>query len=102
MVALLPILADASDVGSVVFRSIILVGLIIGAWYGVMKLRRWLQEDDEPVGAVGFTLGDLRKLHARGEITDEQFEKARAQMIEAGKNMTKGIDPLARNRPPSR
>jgi len=32
---------------------------------------------------VGFTLGDLRRLHDEGQLSDEEYEKARTQMIAA-------------------
>ncbi|XAL99919.1 SHOCT domain-containing protein [Phycisphaeraceae bacterium D3-23] len=41
---------------------------------------------DEPVN-LGFTLADLRDLHAKGELTDEQFDQAKRQMIARGKSM---------------
>lgn len=96
MLFLALILADAG-IGDVIFRSLVLMVIVIVALYGVLRLRRWLNEDDDEATAkVGFTLSDLRELHRRGEMTTEEFEKARAQMLAAGKSMTQGIDPLAR------
>ena len=54
---------------------IVLIGAGIAIW-----LRRRLMSGDA-AGAVGFTLGDLRELHARGEISTEELEKAKSQMI---------------------
>ena len=54
---------------------IVLIGGGIAIW-----LRRRLMSGNA-AGAVGFTLGDLRELHARGEISTEEFEKAKSQMI---------------------
>jgi uncharacterized membrane protein len=54
---------------------IVLIGGGIAIW-----LRRRLMSGDS-AGSVGFTLGDLRELHARGEISTEEFEKAKSQMI---------------------
>ncbi len=89
-------LAD-SDIVSVLFRSLVLIGLIVGGFYAVARLRRWLKEDEEvSAGKIGFTLGDLRELHRIGKMTSEEYEKAKNQMLAAGKSMTKGIDPLAR------
>ena len=57
----------------------IVVFVIVG---GVMiyLIRRWLRSDSG-TDPIGFTLQDLRELHARGEITDEEFAHAREQMI---------------------
>jgi len=41
-------------------------------------------EADDGV-ATGFTLGDLRRLHAEGELTDAQFEQAKAALIARGR-----------------
>ena len=54
---------------------IILVGGGIAVW-----LKRRYQAPDAG-GDVGFTLGDLRDMRARGEISDEEFEKAREKMV---------------------
>lgn len=54
---------------------IVLVGGGIALW-----LRRRLQAGGDGSG-VGFTLGDLRDMRARGEITDEEFDRAKSQMI---------------------
>ncbi len=54
---------------------IILVGGGVAVW-----LKRRYQGGDAS-GGVGFTLGDLREMRARGEISEEEFEKARAGMV---------------------
>lgn len=58
-----------------------LLGLVVvGAIVIAIIRRRFRREDDS---GVPFTLDDLRRLHAAGHITDEEFERARTQMIEA-------------------
>jgi hypothetical protein len=98
LAAMFPLLADTSDITSVIFRSIVLIALVIGGMYAVLRLRRWLKsDDDDGGGGIGFTLSDLRALHRRGEITDAEFEKARAQMLSGAKEMASKLpDPLAR------
>ena len=89
--------AAASDVPAVVVRSLVLILIVVAAFYGVMRLRRWMKEDDMPPGGNGFSLSDLRQMHRRGEMTDEEFEKAKAQMLAGVKSMaSKMPDPLAR------
>jgi hypothetical protein len=91
------LLADAGDAVQVVVRSLILILIVIVGLWGVLRLRRWLKEDDVEPGGIGFTLGDLRAMHKRGEITDAEFERARAQMLEGAKAMAAKLpDPLAR------
>jgi len=57
----------------------IVVFIIVGGVV-IYLLRRWLRTDDQPEG-IGFTLQDLRDLHACGEMTDAEFAHAREQMI---------------------
>jgi len=91
-----PALAASSTAGVFFWSFILIVLLMIGA-AGVMRLRRWLKEEDVPTGGIGFTLSDLRQLHKQGKMTDEEFERARAKMVEAGRAMAaKMPHPLAR------
>jgi hypothetical protein len=93
---ILPVLADFSDAPSIIFRSLVLIVLVVAGFYAIMRVRRWLKEEDEPDRGIGFSLSDFRELHRRGEMSTEEFEKLKSLMLSAGKSMTKGIDPLAR------
>jgi hypothetical protein len=77
-------LADA-DTGSILGWSLVLVLLLLLMFGGIGFLRKWMAKDDQPAARVGFTLGDLRQMHQQGQITDEEFEKAKIQMIAATK-----------------
>ena len=98
-------LAEAGA-GSVIFWSLVLIGLLLAGFWVVMTLRNWLKSDDVPSGGIGFTLSDLRQLHREGKMTTEEFERAREKFIAAGKAMAAKLpDPLARDRkqtPPQR
>ena len=56
---------------------VILVGGVLAMWIK----RRFLQADQD-ASSVGFTLSDLREMARTGEISAEEFEAARLQMIE--------------------
>ena len=58
----------------------IVVGLVI-----VSQVRKRLSAADEPAEASGFMLSDLRRLHKTGQMSDEEFERAKAGVIEAAK-----------------
>ena len=73
------LLADSSS-GSVVLWSLIVIGLLIVGLVLALQLRKWLFVADEPVRA-GFSLGDLRRMHKEGRMTDEEFEKAKALIV---------------------
>ncbi len=93
---ILPLLAEANE-STIILWLLVLIILVLAGFYGVVMVRRWAHQDDTgPEAGGGFTLSQLRELHRRGKITAEEFEKARSQMLAAGKSMTEGIDPLAR------
>jgi len=50
----------------------------------VSRVKRRLQEPDPPASA-GFTLSDLRQLHKSGQMSDEEFERAKAKVVEAAR-----------------
>jgi hypothetical protein len=81
--------------------SLVLICLLVGGFFAISKLRQWLREDDAPVSPIGFTLSDLRQLHKQGQMTDEEFERAKAKILGSAKAMTSKLpDPLARDRGP--
>ncbi|MFM1833270.1 MAG: hypothetical protein RLZZ461_1586 [Planctomycetota bacterium] len=59
--------------------GLLVVIVLIGGGIAIWTRRRLMSGD--AAGSVGFTLGDLRDLHTRGEISTEEFEKAKSQMI---------------------
>lgn len=75
----------ASPAGGEMFRELLpwLVVLLITVIVGgvVMYVARRIAHRSDNQQDIGFTLHDLRQLHERGELTDEQFERARAKMI---------------------
>ena len=54
--------------------------LVVAGGLVIYLLRRSLGRGDAP--PEGFTLQDLRDLHARGSLSDEEFERARSTLIE--------------------
>jgi len=57
---------------------VVLAGVVIAV--ALVVRRRVLGEDPQEQG-VSFTLGDLRAMHAAGELSDAEFEAARGKMI---------------------
>jgi hypothetical protein len=79
--------------------SLVLICLMLVGFFAISKLRQWLKEDDTPAPGIGFTLSDLRQLHKQGQMTDEEFERAKAKIIGGAKAMAAKLpDPLARDR----
>lgn len=77
-------LADATNTSSIVIWSLLLIGLIVVGWLTVWQVRRRLQRDDLTANA-GFTLSDLRQLHKSGQMTDEEFDAAKAKVLDAAR-----------------
>jgi hypothetical protein len=79
-------------VWSLALLGVLAVGLLV-----VSKVKRRLQEPDPPASA-GFTLSDLRQLHKSGQMSDEEFERAKAKVVEAAKKAAErdANPPLAR------
>ena len=79
--------------------SLVLICLLVVGFFAISKLRQWLREDDTPAPGIGFTLSDLRQLHKQGQMTDEEFERAKAKIVGGAKAMAAKLpDPLARDR----
>jgi hypothetical protein len=101
MPASFPLIAQqsAESILPVFGWSLVLICLLVGGFFAISKLRQWLREDDTPAPAIGFTLSDLRQLHRQGQMTDEEFERAKAKIVGNAKSMAAKLpDPLARDR----
>lgn len=79
-----------------------LIGLIVVGLVVVTQVKKRMAADDQPISA-GFTLSDLRRMHVSGQISNEEFEKAKAKVIEAAKRAAereavkaKAVDPRDR------
>ena len=73
--------SDGDGGGVFVWLGALLV-LVVGLFVVVVWVRRRLSPNEDFRGE-GFTLGDLRRLHNAGQLSDEEFEKAKAGMIAA-------------------
>jgi uncharacterized membrane protein len=71
---------------------IVLIVVVIIGGVAIYVIRRSLTIDGGR-GGQGFTLHDLREMHLTGEISDEEFERAKMQMIGRLK------DPLTSEKP---
>ena len=69
-------------IGQIVPWAIVLIVLLVIAFFGLTWLSRRLGPDDSPTENIGFTLQDLRAMRDRGELTEQEFLKARSHMIE--------------------
>ncbi|MEO1235499.1 MAG: SHOCT domain-containing protein [Planctomycetota bacterium] len=56
-------------------------GVVLGVSF--FLIRKWLLRDEDQASPVtmGFTLADLREMHAQGQLSDAEFEAAKAKML---------------------
>jgi hypothetical protein len=105
MLAALSLLADDDDSFGVVFACIFLLIVVIAGGYAVLWLRRRFWGADDGDGThVGFTLGDLRQLHKSGQLSTEEYEKAKEKIVAAAKRAAErdvaGSKPAPQQLPP--
>ena len=55
---------------------------VLGLFLVVTFLRKRLRGSDEPIG-IGFGLDDLRRMRDEGQLTDEEFERAKGKLSES-------------------
>jgi uncharacterized membrane protein len=58
-----------------------LIGLIVIGTAALLWIKR-ISQSDGSKAEEGFTLHDLRRMHAAGELSDEEFASARTAMIQ--------------------
>jgi hypothetical protein len=76
-------LSQAQWVQILIASGVVVVILLIG-FVVVIQVKRRVQTPDEPV-ASGFSLSDLRRLVKQGQMTAEEFEKAKEKVVEAAR-----------------
>ena len=81
--------------GSILIWLLVLVAVVIVGFVLVSWVRRKLTTPDEPAGGIGFSLGDLREMHRKGQISDEEFERAKTKMTAAMKAAAERKQPSA-------
>lgn len=82
MPTLLAQAATNTDVSRIVLAVSVLLGAVLVLALALLKMRRRLLADDDS-SASPLTLHDLRRLHAGGAMSDEEFERAKAALIGA-------------------
>ncbi|MDX2114702.1 MAG: SHOCT domain-containing protein [Planctomycetota bacterium] len=90
----------AQAAGSSLFGLLLWIALfgavLIAGGYGLLALRRRLVSGDEPGDAAGsgLSLHELREMHARGALSDEEFERAKRVVVGQTAARASGVNPL--------
>lgn len=73
----------ATDSVQVVWTIVALLAILFGGFVVVVLIRRYARTmTAQTTQQEPFTLDQLRQLHQRGELSDEQYERARDRMVE--------------------
>lgn len=73
-----------SGSGGAIADILLWSGLLIGAFVLLVAIAAWIKRRlRAPTDADGapFTLHELRTLHAKGSLSDEEFERAKAALL---------------------
>jgi len=80
---LLPLAQLPTDaIGAILVTGLIVIGMAMVGRAVVMMFKRKVQGPDNTTPAA-FSLDDLRRLHDAGQLTDEEYEKAKQVIFAA-------------------
>lgn len=86
LMASLHMLATLDSTSSIIVWSLVLICVIIAGMAVTLQVKKKVTEAGPANSAgEGFTLLDLREMVKQGTITPEEFEKAKAKIVEAAK-----------------
>ncbi len=71
------------DVFSILKGVVALLVIAVLGYLAVRALNQWMRSDNDQSAGAGFTLADLRQLHRSGQMSSEEFEKAKAILMAA-------------------
>jgi len=96
-------LAQSSRTTSSVADILLYLGIIVAAAIvlvivGVIVRKRF-QDDDAPAMPTAFTLSDLRQMHQQGQLTDEEFDRAKKAMLARSRAAYQGDEPEPDDQP---
>lgn len=80
----------ASDV--MIYAGVLLALLIVLATVASLLRRRYMNQSNDDAPPLGFTLKDLREMHAAGQLSDEELAKAEAKSLAASRALYLGPD----------
>lgn len=60
---------------------LLLVGIVVAGAISVSVIRRWMKGGASQ-GQIGFSLSDLRQMHAEGRLSREELEKAEKHLVD--------------------
>lgn len=88
-------LAQSAQIGDAILWLGVLLGVVVAGALVIFAMRRRLSETDAPEGDP-LDLSVLRRMHAAGQLSDAEFEAARAAVVarHGGSEATPSVSPL--------
>src|SRR5688500_868702 len=92
--------ATAGEVVQVITWSVALLVLLVVGMFAAARLKRKIKQEEAPAPALGFTLSDLRQMHRSGQLTDDEFNKAKEKIVSASVQAVQRIPDVPGTEPP--
>ncbi|HEY7091069.1 MAG TPA: SHOCT domain-containing protein [Tepidisphaeraceae bacterium] len=78
---MIPLAQSSDDAVRTIFVWLTVLIVLVVVLAAVIYFVRKRLSPNEDFRGVGFTLADLRQMHKSGQMSDEEFEKAKAQLL---------------------
>ena len=72
---------SAVDLSAAAVWTIVLIALTLALAFGLVVLRRWVKKE-ESTGGTPWTLYELTQMRDAGELTIQQYERLKANLID--------------------
>lgn len=84
-------LANSEGTDILFWSAVLIVVIGLGA-FGVMSLRKWIKSQNDTdlisqTGLGGFSISDLNAMAARGEMTQDELERAKEKILERARKL---------------
>ena len=77
------VLGQAENASSSIYLWAIVLLFVVVVLFGAIAWARKRLSPNEEFHGEGFTLSDLRQMHKEGKLSDDEFNRAKAKMVEA-------------------
>ena len=84
------LLADNAAFDIVLYVALIAAAALVLGLVWLWLRKRFQDESQDPSLGMGFTLDELARLHQRGDLTDEQYQRARSRIAQTGSKIAAG------------